>query len=151
MSTVVNKPCGWSFHKNWLKKTKSDLANLSLRPNLRWLQPFHTCCKTAKIGLFHPYTRRPGERCAPQSHVVKGHTASPDACHARNNGSRHSRHHVAAHLRGSPDPQAGDQRRRGLLPVGRRAALRCRVFVRLHHRGLPGLGRDHLAAAHDHS
>ena len=24
-------------------------------------------------------------------------------------------------------------------------------FVRLHHRGLPGLGRDHLAAAHDHS
>lgn len=25
------------------------------------------------------------------------------------------------------------------------------VFLRLHHRGLPELGRDHHAAAHDHS
>ena len=105
--------------------------------------------KPLKLGCLIP-SRTTGEGCAHQRHVVKGLPAGPATCHAGDDRPRHPRHHDAAHLRSGPHAQAGDQRRRRLVPVGRRTALRRRVFLRLHHGGLPRLGRDHLPAAHDH-
>ena len=89
-----------------------------------------------------------GEGCARYPHMVEGFQAGPAACHAGHDRPCDARRHDAAHICGGPDAQTRYHTRRNLVPLRCRAALRRRVCLRLHHGGLPRLGRHHHAAPH---